>query len=319
MKPLIKKIVVLTMIAVVAVFFATSCETQKQDDKKGKLKIVTVMYPQFDFASHIGKDKADVKMLLKPGAESHSYEPSPQDIKDIQNCDLFIWTGGENEQWVEDILKDCGDKAPKSIKLVDMVDTVEEEIVDGMEHHHDEGEEHHHDIDEHVWTSPENVINICKQICREMKKLDKDNGSYYQDNCKEYTDSIDKLDKETKEVVENGVRKTIVVGDRFPLRYFADHYGLKYYAAFPGCSDQADADASTIAFLIEKVKAENIPVVFNIELSDGKIADSICEATGSKKMTIYSGHNVSEKEFKKGMSYTDMMQKNKDALKVALN
>lgn len=295
-----------------------------------KLTIVTTMFPQFDFTRAVAGDKADITMLLKPGAESHSYEPTPKDMKKIHKADLFIYTGAENDAWAESLLKNMGSKAPKTIAFLELVDTVEEEIVEGMthEHHHEEGEEeehehHHHDdeeveLDEHVWTSPLNAVKIVSAICDELCTIDAANAAYYKKNAAKYIDELLTLHKSFEEVVKNANRKIFVFGDRFPLRYFADLYGLEYYAAFPGCATDVEASASTIKFLINKVKEEKIPVVFTIEFSNGKIADTICEATGAKKLEFHSCHNVSADDIKKGESYISLMKRNVIVLREAL-
>lgn len=320
----------------------------KEEDEK-KLRIVTTIFPQYDFVREIGKDKVDLSMLLKPGSESHSFEPTPQDIKTIQEADLFIYVGGENDVWVENLLGSM-EKKPDTIELIDLVDTVEEEIVEGMEHdhdhddedhdHHDEDKDHDHDdyhedkdhdhedhddhehsheVDEHVWTSPQNAITIVKALALEMSKEDAKNSDFYEKNSKEYIAKLEALDKSFKELVEKSKRRTIVFGDRFPLRYFADRYGLKYYAAFPGCSADTDANPQTVAFLVDKVKEEEIPVVFTIELSSGKIADSIVDATGAKKLMFHSVHNISDEDMKNGENYLSLMEKNIQVLKEALD
>ncbi len=293
-----------------------------------KLTIVTTMFPQFDFTRAVAGDKADITMLLKPGAESHSYEPTPKDMKKIHKADLFIYTGAENDAWAESLLKNMGSKAPKTLAFLELVDTVEEEFVEGMthEHHHEEGEEedhHHHEdeeveLDEHVWTSPLNAVKIVSAICDELCKLDAANADYYKKNAAKYIDELLALHKSFEEVVKNANRKIFVFGDRFPLRYFADLYGLEYYAAFPGCATDVEASASTIKFLINKVKEEKIPVVFTIEFSNGKIADTICEATGAKKLEFHSCHNVSADDIKKGETYISLMKRNVIVLREAL-
>lgn len=285
-----------------------------------KLTIVTTMFPQFDFTRAVAGDKADITMLLKPGAESHSYEPTPKDMKKIHKADLFIYTGAENDAWAESLLKNMGAKAPKTLAFLELVDTVEEEIVEGMTA---EEEEHHHDdeeveLDEHVWTSPLNAVKIVSAICDELCKLDAANAAYYKKNAAKYIDELLALHKSFEEVVKNANRKIFVFGDRFPLRYFADLYGLEYYAAFPGCATDVEASASTIKFLINKVKEEKIPVVFTIEFSNGKIADTICEATGAKKLEFHSCHNVSADDIKKGETYISLMKRNVIVLREAL-
>lgn len=285
-----------------------------------KLTIVTTMFPQFDFTRAVAGDKADITMLLKPGAESHSYEPTPKDMKKIHKADLFIYTGAENDAWAESLLKNMGSKAPKTLAFLELVDTVEEEIVEGMTA---EEEEHHHDdeeveLDEHVWTSPLNAVKIVSAICDELCKLDAANADYYKKNAAKYIDELLTLHKSFEEVVKNANRKIFVFGDRFPLRYFADLYGLEYYAAFPGCATDVEASASTIKFLINKVKEEKIPVVFTIEFSNGKIADTICEATGAKKLEFHSCHTVSADDIKKGETYISLMKRNVIVLREAL-
>ena len=285
-----------------------------------KLTIVTTMFPQFDFTRAVAGDKADITMLLKPGAESHSYEPTPKDMKKIHKADLFIYTGAENDAWAESLLKNMGSKAPKTIAFLELVDTVEEEIVEGMTA---EEEEHHHDdeeveLDEHVWTSPLNAVKIVSAICDELCAIDAANAAYYKKNAAKYIDELLALHKSFEEVVKNANRKIFVFGDRFPLRYFADLYGLEYYAAFPGCATDVEASASTIKFLINKVKEEKIPVVFTIEFSNGKIADTICEATGAKKLEFHSCHTVSADDIKKGETYISLMKRNVIVLREAL-
>ena len=230
-----------------------------------------------------------------------------------------------------------GDKKPKVLKLVDMVKTVEEEHVEGMQeedhdhdkdkhkkgdhdkdehkgdsHKKDKHEESEHEIDEHVWTSPKNADKIAKTIYEEMAKVDKDSKDKFEKNYKELKGQLDDLDKEIREVVKNGKRKTILFGDRFPFRYLAKEYGLKYYAAFSGCSKDAEASAN-------KVKKEKLPVVFTIEMSNGKVAKSIVEATGAKQLMLHSLHNLTEDELKAKKTYVDLMKDNIKNLKQALN
>ncbi len=345
MKFYLKQHVVLVVIFVFFLLSFSGCgKTDKEvpEGESNNLSIVTTIFPQYDFAKQISGGKADVAMLLKPGAESHSYEPTPQDIKTIQNADLFIYVGGENDVWVEDILDSMKEKKPKTLKLLDCVSTVEEEIVEGMEHEHEdahdtdvneseEGEhdheaeleesdhEHEGEVDEHVWTSPKNVIKIAEKITEAMSEADSENAAFYSENSAEYTKQLETLDAEFREIVKNSKRKTILFGDRFPFRYLAEEYGLEYHAAFSGCATDTEASAATVAFLIDKVKEEKLPVVFTIEFSNGKIADSICTATGAKKLMLHSCHNLSKEEIENGESYLSLMAKNAENLKEALN
>ena len=268
-------------------------------------------------------------MLLKPGEEIHSYEPTPQDIRDIQNCDLFICVGGENDVWVEEILEAMGEEAPETLRLMDMVEVYSEETVEGMQEekgaheHEDEGHDHeedhdHEEADEHVWTSPVNAAVITARIAEAMEEKDPANAALYRENAEAYIGELKRLDDSFRRLTESAVRRTLVFGDRFPLRYFAEEYGLDYYAAFSGCSADCEPSAATMAFLINKVRQEQIPVVFCIEFSNGNIARAICETTGAAPMTFYSCHNVTADQMKAGVTYRDMMEDNLLVLEKAL-
>ena len=328
-----KKHISVILTAVLAAVCPSACGKSGKTEDAGasELSVVATIFPPYDFTRQIAGDDADVIMLLSPGAESHSYEPTPQDIKTIQSCDLFIYTGGESDVWVEDILSSMGDQMPETLRLVDCVPTVTEEIVEGMEHGHEEHEDHgdHEDLeehedheeetDEHVWTTPQNAIKIVENITSKLCEMDPDNAGSYEKNSAGYIEQLEMLDASFREVVGQAERRTILFGDRFPFRYFADEYGLDYYAAFPGCSDETEASAATVAFLINKVNEEQIPVIFTIERSNGKLADSICEATGAEKRILYSCHNVTRNQLDSGATYLSMMMENVESLRAALN
>ncbi len=346
-------------LSLTAVFANMPFSVEASESSSDRLSIVSSNFPTFDFVRAIVGDTADVKMLLKPGAESHAFEPSVDDIKTINNSELFVSVGGENEAWVDKILSSTDNKV-NSVKLIDLVDTVNEEIVEGMEHeHHHDGEEvhkhhdgeeahehhdgeeahghhdgeeshEHHDgeeghshnheeVDEHVWTSPKKAIEIVNKLEERISELKPDSAEIYRKNADEYISKLETLDKSFKDIVSAAKRKTFVFGDRFPLRYFADEFGLDYYAAFSGCSTQTEASAATVKFLVDKVKAENIPVVFKIELSNGRIAEAISKETGAKVLEFNACHNVSKEQFEQGLTYVDLMQNNLEVLKEALN
>ena len=260
---------------------------------------------------------------MKPGEETHSYEPTPQDIIAIQNCDIFIYVGGENDAWVEDILESMPDTGMRTLRLVDCVETVEEEHVQGMEeqpgHSHEEEEHSVHEMDEHVWTSPENASLIVEQIAALLAETDPDNGGAYEENASAYQEELDRLDQEFREIVDHAQRKVLIFGDRFPFRYFADAYGLEYYAAFPGCASDTEPSAATMAFLIKKTKEENVPAVLKMELSNDNIANAVAEAAGTDVKVFYSCHNLSAEQFEEGETYLSMMEKNAQTLKEVLN
>jgi zinc transport system substrate-binding protein len=312
------------------------CGTAPTQNSSDKLSIIGVNFPAYDFARQVAGDKAQISMLLPPASESHSYEPTPQDIIKIQECDIFIYGGGESDTWVSGVLESIDTSAKSVIKMLDCVTPVEEEIVEGMQDEEEEGEsayvpvedgiaateedeEEEPEYDEHVWTNPQNVQLIARKIADELRVRDSGNADTYQKNLSDFNAELIKLDAEFEQVVASGKRKTIVFGDRFPFRYFADRYDLTYFAAFPGCSTETEASAQTVSFLIDKVKAERIPVIFHIELSNKKMATAIAEQTGAKVLELHASHNVSKADFESGKSYLDIMRTNISALKEALN
>lgn len=321
MKKIFKMIIVTIMIF--SVVSLTGCNNTKKEDNK--LTIITTSFPGYDLARAITKDSKNinVKMLLKPGAEMHSYEPTPQDIKDIKKSSIFIYVGGDSDEWINDVLKSIDVNSTKVIKLMDLVNVVEEEHVEGMEEHEEqeehEEEEEEVEYDEHVWTSPKNAITIINKLKDEVIKIDSSSKELYDNNTNSYVSKLNEIDSKIKDIVNNSKRKTLVFGDRFPLRYFVDAYSLKYYAAFPGCSEQTEASSKTISFLIKKVKEESIPVVFHIELSNGKIAETISKETNAKVLEFKTGHNISQKDFDAGVTFVDIMNDNIEVLKEALN
>ena len=331
MKRIFRLSIALTLFLIL--FGGVGCRQSKFKKEEGKITVTSVIFPSFDFVRAIAGDRVNLILLLSPGAESHSFEPSPLDIINIRESDLFIYPGSENAKWVERILDSFGSSSHspmqkmKVLKLMDMVEAVEEELVEGMEDHHDDA--HHHEdehdkhddapsLDEHVWTSPRNAKVIVAAITDALCELDGDNADYYRQNAALYSLRLDELDAELRSVVGGAKRKTIVFGDRFPFRYLADAYGLEYFAAFPGCSTETEPSATTVAFLINKVKSENIPVIFHIELSNEKMADAISEATGAKKLLLHSSHNVTKRDFDSGVNYVDIQKNNITNLKEAL-
>ncbi|MDR1105914.1 MAG: metal ABC transporter substrate-binding protein [Treponema sp.] len=289
-------------------------DTGKAD---GKLNVVTTIFPPYDFVREIAGNNVNLTMLLPPGAESHSFEPTPRDIITVQNCDVFIYVGGESDAWVEEILESMDKSRMEIVTLMDCVDVVEELIVEGMEEEEEE-EREGPEYDEHVWTSPKNAGLIVQKIAGVLQRRDPSSAALYEKNTASYLAKLAALDNSFGNMINGAARKTFVFGDRFPFRYFADAYGLSYFAAFPGCSTETECSAATIAFLINKVKAEKIPVVFHIELSNEKIADTICEETGAKKLLFHAVHNISKNDFDRGENYYDLMTRNIQNLKEAL-
>lgn len=299
----------------------------------GKLSVVTTNFPPYDFVRELGGDKVSVRMLLSPGEEVHTYEPTPQDIIAISECDLFIYTGGESDAWVEDVLGSIADPDLTVLRMMDCVELYAEEAVEGMQavshgHDHDEedctGHDHGHgheavEYDEHVWTSPANAMAICAAITEALSARDSENKAFYASMLESYLAQLTALDADLRDAVATGARSTIVFSDRFPARYFAEEYGLDYFAAFPGCAEQSEASARTVAFLIDKVRDEDIPVIFTVEFSNGRMAETICAETDAVALQFHSCHNLTKDEFEAGMTYLDIMRQNAGNLRIALN
>ncbi|WP_298019787.1 metal ABC transporter substrate-binding protein [uncultured Dysosmobacter sp.] len=290
----------------------------------GKLRIVATVFPAYDFARAAAGDLAEVELLLPPGTESHSYEPTPADILKVQNCDLFLYLGGESDTWVDMILENI-ETHGTVMRMVDCVDLLEEETVEGMQaelgHDHDGHEDHDHGLgevvgmDEHVWTSPRNAAKITQDIGAALAALDAENAEIYRANAGRYAGEIDGLDRDFTSFFQSRPDRTIVFGDRFPLRYFAEAYDLDYYAAFPGCSTQTEPSAATIAFLTDKVERDHIPTVWYIEFSNHLVADSIAEAARVETARFHTCHNVSREELDNGATYVSLMRENLETLK----
>ncbi len=300
-----------------------------------KLSVVTTIFPPYDFVSKIGGEYVEVTMLLKPGMESHSYEPTPRDIISITESDLFLYAGGESDVWVEELLLG-NDEEVQAFSMLDWVDPLEEEtsagmLVRGHDHDHEEGDHEGHDhegevvhldeteYDEHTWTSPKNAKILVDHICEEMIKLDPERENIYRENAEKYEKELEALDQEFEKAVSEGKRSTLVFGDRFPFLYFTKTYGLTFEAAFPGCSSETEPSAATIAYLIDKVKEEKIPVILYPELSNHRIADAIAEATGAKTAMFHSCHTLTKEELERGEDYISLMRQNLEVLKEALN
>ena len=398
------------------------------EDQGNLINIVTTIFAPFDFAREIAGTRATVSMLIPPGQDAHAFQPTPMDIISIQNADFFIHVGGHKDALIYRILDEIDSPNMRRLALIDTVDLVIQELVEGMEHHHDHDHGHHHghghdhhdddcddddhhhhghghdhhdddcddddcdyeghdhshghghghhhdddcsdddhhhhdhghshdhhhaddcddadcdyeghdhshghhhhhhdddcddacplDFDEHVWTTPRNAMQIVREITAILSEIDPDNAYYFEANLAAYLIQLEELDVAFRDVVDTGVRRTIIFGDRFPFRYFVDEYGLSYYAAFSGCSTDTDPSAATVAFLITKANELQLPVVFHIELSNRRLAYTIADGTGARVLELHSAHNITRNDYLAGLSYIDIMWANVSALREALH
>lgn len=314
MKKLLSAIVA-TILALVA-FTACSSVGAAND----KLKIVTTVFAEYDWVMNILGDNpagAEVTMLLDNGADPHSFQPTVADIAKISSADLFIYVGGESDEWVADVLKEAVNKNMLTINLIDVLgDQVkEEEVVEGMEGEADGA------LDEHIWLSLKNAEIIVGKIAESIESLDSNNADIYKQNAASYIDKLNSLDAKYAEAVENANTKTLLFADRFPFRYLVDDYGLDYYAAFGGCSAETEASFETVTFLAKKIDELSIKTVLTIDGSDSKIAETIVSNTASKDqqiLTLDSIQSVTKNDIKSGMTYLSIMESNLAILKEAL-
>lgn len=286
-----------------------------------KISIVSTIFPPYDFARAVAGDKANVTMLLKPGAEIHSFDPTPADILAIQNADVFLYIGGESDVWVDDILSSMDVSKKQIVRLMDTVTLAQENTVEGMQEEDDTDGEQGNDeteYDEHIWTSLQNAVLMVNAVEKALCAADAGNEAWYQKNAEGYIAQINAIDAQFKAVSQEAGPKIMVFGDRFPFRYFADAYGLEYRAAFPGCSTETEASAATLAYLIDTVKKYKLPYIYTIELSSQNIARSISEQTGAQILTLQSCQGISRDDFQSGATYVSLMQKNVENLRKGL-
>lgn len=360
-----KSVVFIVTISMILGMAGCGKTTEKEDNYR--LKIVTSLFPYYDMARAVIGDvkEIDLKMTVTPGQDSHSFEPTPSDVIQMENADVLIYNGGSLETWIDTLLDSLNNKNQIQMKMMDYVDVLNEEIVEGMdtrfeEHDHDEhshkednhnkekhkedshseekhkednhsedssndsefhnedSEEGHEETDEHIWTSPVNEIIMTEKICETLSKALPEEKENFQKNAENYISQLKELDNEFRTIVENAKINEIIFADKFPLQYFAKEYGLKYYAAFPGCGSDMEPSAKTIGFLVDKIKEDNIKAVFYLELSSHIVADAIETDTGAKPLQFNSCHNITQKQFDSGVTYVDLMKENVNNLKIAL-
>ena len=305
-----------------------TAEAGTTEDSGKKLKIVTTIFPEYDWTRAVlGEREADVDltMLLDNGTDLHSFQPAVKDIMKVSSCDLLIYVGGESDQWIEDALESAQNKDMKTINLMEVLgDTIkEEENVEGMQEsghgHEDEDEK---EDDEHVWTSLRNASVICSIIAETLEEMDPENKDVYASNAAAYQEKLSNLDTEYQNTVDSAKQNTLLFADRFAFRYLVDDYGLNYYAAFSGCSAESEASFKTVTFLAEKLDELGLKTVLTIEKSDDRIAQTVIENTKTKDQKILelnSMQSITSDEIADGVTYLSVIEDNLDVLKEALN
>lgn len=291
------------LICLLCVVMLCGCCKISPQNHNEKLTIVTTIFPLYDFARQICGDKAEIKMLIKPGSEVHSYDPLPSDMASIYNSDLFLYIGGESDNWVENLLDD------NDVNALALIDC----IGHNAQHHH--GHDH---ADEHIWTSPENAVLMIEKIYEDIIKVDDKNEDYYKKNCDEYIKKINTASQKIESTVSEYKNPFILVADRFPFVYLTKHYGIDYEAAFDGCAVSTDISMKTMSRLTKTIKSKGVKTVFVTELSNQNIANALKEELGVEIVELHSAHNVSRDDFNGGISYVDIMYRNGKALERGL-
>ena len=317
-----KKIISILLIAVLMFSFCACSAKKEHTAKNDKLTIVSTIFPPYDYIRAITKDVESVenKMLLAPGNESHSYEPSVSDIAQIKNADLFLYIGGESDEWVDGVLDTTGNK--NAIALTELVKTLEESDKGILTPEEEEGEEaeatetaEEPEIDEHIWSSLRNSQTIIKALCDKLCELDPDNANDYKVNADAYCKQLNELDTQFTQFFDSKKDKTIVLADRNPFRYFAEDYSLNIVAAFSGCSSNSEISLGVQNELIKAVKKYKLSTIYVLENNNGTYADAICKQTGATKATINSCHNIAQDLFDKGVTYYQLMAENLQTFK----
>ncbi len=269
-----------------------------------KLTVVATIFPLYDFSRAVGGERADVKMLIRPGTEVHAFDPLPSDMAAVYDCDLFLYIGGESDTWVKILI---ADKKINSLALINSVQALHS-------HHGD-----HSHPDEHIWTSPDNAVIMLKEICNAFVKADPQNADYYRQNRDEYIKKINTASDQMATSINRHTDPFIVVADRFPFVYFTNHYGIAYEAAFDGCAVSTDISLKTMSRLTHTIKSRNIKAVFCTEISSKNIANALHDELGVEVIELHSAHNVTLDDFNGGITYVDIIYRNIKALERGLS
>lgn len=318
-----KRILALLLAAAVALPLC-ACAPAGEEAEDGRLQVVCSLFPYYDFVREIGGAYVSPRLLVAAGREAHSFEPTPMDVIRVSRADVFVYNGGEGEQWVDEILSSAGENIPTVLRMMDYADTLTEEPLAGHDDHDHADHDHEHDddhdsddieYDEHIWTSPVQAMKLCRAICDALCAADPAHAAVYRSNLENYLGQLAELDVAFRQVCSEKKRSLLVFGDRFPLLYFCREYGLDYRAAFHGCSSDTEPSLYTLKFLIDKVRQQDIPVVYALELSSRMVADAIAETTGATVETFYSCQTVSQADWAAGEGYVSLMRRNVAALR----
>ena len=289
---------------------------KEPEEGSGKLSIVSTLFPQYDFARRIAGEKAEVTLLLPPGTESHTYEPTPSDIVGISKADLFLYTGAVMEPWADKILKSLGSDAPR---VADVSAGIE---VAAAEHRGHEGEEHGeetHTVDPHIWLDPVNAQIIADDILAGLKEASPADAAYFEENAAGLKADLAQLDKDFRAAADGAAYKTLAFGGRFAFTYFCNRYGLSHVSAFDSCSAESEPSVSAVAKVISTIEEQSLPAVYYEEFTDPKVANSIAEQTGARPLLLHTVHNVSKEDREAGVTYLDLMRQNLENLRIGLN
>ena len=319
-----------TALLLTFVLFLSLCPVSGLAEEAGKIRVVTTIFPIYDWVREVAGDSenAEITLLLDSGVDLHSFQPSAQDILKVATCDLFIYVGGESDEWAEDALAEAVNPDMVVISLVEALgeNAKAEEIVEGMEAEEEEegeeGEEEEPEIDEHVWLSLRNAQVFTSAIADALAQKDPANADSYRANAEAYCAKLAALDAAYAEAVDSAAHKTLLFGDRFPFRYLTDDYGLAYYAAFAGCSAETEASFETVIFLAKKTDELQLPAVLTIEGKDHRIAETIIGSTADKNrklLTLNSMQGTTANDIEQGATYLKIMEDNLAVLKEALN
>lgn len=335
MKKNISFIILLILIFSIITAVIINIKNPKRKNNDGKIEVVATLFPQYDFVKQIGGDKVNVTLLLPPGSESHTYEPTPQDMVLINESDMFIYTGEEMEPWAENLIsgvkKDINvldlSKTVKLINVEEFEEEHEEHSDDEHEHEHEHEHEqnhthtedgHNHTYDPHIWLNPQYAIKMVESIENELSRIDPENASYYKKNAQNYISQISELDEEIENTVNSSSNPKIAFGGAFAYAYFVERYNLDFISAYETCGESAEPSTVQVKEVIDYINENKIPVIFYKEYTTGNIAKTISEATGTKMLVFNTVHNVSKDEMNNGATYVSIMKDNLENLKQAL-